>query len=205
VVSARGKAALGLALASALLLACNAIIGLHAGEAGCGNGELDPGEECDDGPDAGPTCVDCQVHCIVDGAFTDPLTHRCYALVPDGGTLSWTGGLAACQALGYGYAMAGVSSPEEVAFLAPHLSTDHTWVGGTDITGVDDAGAVQIGPYRWVDGEPWWPEFPWETGEPNDVGMNEHCVAAQQVSSPTATVQFLDADCASTYPVLCER
>jgi hypothetical protein len=48
----------------------------------CGNGIVDPGEECDDPTPGNHGCTLCKVDCGEAGAFKDPATSHCYWLLP---------------------------------------------------------------------------------------------------------------------------
>ena len=91
----------------------------------CGDGLVQPGEECDDGAAASPyfDCAGCKLACKA-GEFADPTTHHCYRVVPD--PLTSHDAALACASLG-GY-LAAINTPEENALLVPHIAAP-TWIG----------------------------------------------------------------------------
>lgn len=91
----------------------------------CGDGLVQPGEECDD--DAAPSpyfdCSGCKLACKA-GEFQDPTTRHCYRVVPDA-AISKDAALA-CAGLG-GY-LAAINTAEENALIQAHISAT-TWIG----------------------------------------------------------------------------
>jgi len=143
----------------------------------CGDGVLDPGEECDDGNVvAGDGCsADCVVECepiepmsMNEAVFKDPATFHCYR---------WTGGLAPdCWIPTYAQAEADCASwygdvaalstlPELEVVVASGIVQPYALdvlLGAQDVTGMGD--------WLWMNGEPWiyvagMP--PWNGAEPN--------------------------------------
>lgn len=162
-----------------------------SGSLTCGDGTVDPGEECDDGNlttfDGCTTCVvDCEM-----SAHKYAANHHCYRVfstVGDEPTAE-----AACEAwggaAGLGH-LVSVSDAGEQAFLVSFV-TQPGWMGGGDV--------VTEGTYKWYDGSAF--AFThWAPNEPNDPGHVENCIFAQ------ATGDWDDHNCAMTQPTyICER
>lgn len=91
----------------------------------CGDGVVQPGEECDDGAAASPyfDCSGCKLACKA-GEFEDPTTRHCYRVVPD----LVTSNNAASACAGLGAYLAAINTPEENALIQPHIMAP-TWIG----------------------------------------------------------------------------
>ncbi len=65
----------------------------------CGDGRVQPGEECDDAAAPSPyfDCSGCKLACKA-GEFQDPATRHCYRVVPD--AAASTDAASACKSLG---------------------------------------------------------------------------------------------------------
>jgi Lectin C-type domain len=106
--------------------------------AGCGDGHVDPGEECDDGPGnsddaaAAATCTSackrraiCGALASSNGAAIDPATGHCYVAWP--GPVTWAAAQQRC--LASGGTLAGADSPAEEALLESLAGGSARWVG----------------------------------------------------------------------------
>lgn len=151
---------------------------LEARDPVCGNGLIEPGEECDDsGLTGSDACMGCQVVCSLFGAgAVESKDHHCYRSYEEA---SFEGARAACEALG-GY-LATIADKEENE-LVRTLVTSSNFIGGFEDVALM-SGAT--GAYGWVSREPF--VFTnWAAGEPNrDDGYCsngafacfEHCLA----------------------------
>jgi hypothetical protein len=143
----------------------------------CGDGHIDPGEECDDGPSSpSQYCDACDVIC--DGPFEveDPQSHHCYYdTVADAMHNSWQTGRSWCQTAFNGDLVV-ISDMAELAFvqgLASNEYNEDRWIGATD--------SGQEGQYEWVNGEPWVymnGNAPWASGEPSQ-STTDDCIVLQ--------------------------
>jgi hypothetical protein len=160
--------------------------GAGGSRAMCGNGVLDPGEECDDPTPGKHGCTQCKVDCSEPKAFKDPATSHCYWVLTD--EASFDASVVSCELSGGGR-MAAVTSPAELAFLASHVAGP-VWIGAK-------APAPMAKPV-WLDGEPW--SFqPWAPGQPTH-GAKDFCVVLEGKA-----LGFAMDDCALTRGALCER
>jgi cysteine-rich repeat protein len=154
----------------------------------CGNGTVDPGEECDPTSATVPGCSNfCRIECSGTGEYLRPFIQSCYRLLPDK-PLAWGGASNDCVT--WGGWLATIDSAEEQAFVAS-LVSDRTWIGANDKTVEGD--------FAWDSGEPWGYQN-WATGEPSDT-LGEDCVELN------ATLDFAwnDTACADPHVFLCER
>jgi len=158
----------------------------------CGDGLLDPNEECDDANDVDADgCTACVVDCNDVGtvvAAKHPTTFHCY-LYEVVATVVWDDSRQACQ--DQGGDLATVTSGEEAAFIKQSFdgaTMDHVWVGLNDI-------AVE-GTFEWIGGEPV-SYTEWIAGEPNDTNMLEDCTEVR----PTG---WNDRNCDALLAYLCE-
>jgi hypothetical protein len=140
----------------------------------CGNGVVDPGEECDDALSPAGTCTDCSVVCVGDGEHKD--AGHCYRVST---TLSnWWSARDACGAWRTGAYIAVVTSqPEqdfvasivvESSFLGAQLDRGAwtwmngepfafaSWENGQGTPGEEDCIAMWVGEPPWYDVECWW-------------------------------------------------
>jgi cysteine-rich repeat protein len=157
---------------------------------GCGDGIVDPGEECDDGNEqADDGCSSCIIECEP-AAAKDPSTGHCYRVFAIAS--AWGDAEASCKAWGGGAGLGhlvSIGDASEQAFVAG-LVTQAAWIGGGD--------AVTEGVYTWTDGTPWTYEI-WAPNEPNDTTV-EDCVFMR------ADGDWDDHDCAYEWPsYVCER
>lgn len=159
-----------------------------AGPETCGNGVIDPGEECDDANDAPfDGCRHCVVECNGLGAFKDPTTHHCYRL----NNLKSDFATATVFCASGGSTLAAITSAEELAAVTPHLAGE-VWLGASEL--------AMTGVYTWADGEPWG-FAPWRPGEPDGAFLNQACI--KLVIPPP--MGFADEDCTKKLAFLCER
>ena len=151
----------------------------------CGNGVVDPGEECDDKTSAEQGCKQCMVDCSEPGAFKDPATFHCYW--PVLAELSFSKSSVNCQSFPGG-GLATVTSASELGEIANHV-TGPMWIGGM---------VGSNGELIWLDHEPW-SFHPWAVGEPSG-GSKDLCLALGG-----APLLFAMDDCELTRASLCER
>jgi hypothetical protein len=142
----------------------------------CGDGKLDPGEQCDEGaansddPASSATCTTfCQRRApcgSLTGALAaaiDPQSGRCY--VAWAGPLNWEGARADCQSRG-GDLMSVTSAGENALLKA--LAATRSWIGLYTPPGATQA-------FHWVTGESLG-YTAWATGEPDNKNANQACV-----------------------------
>jgi len=165
----------------------------------CGNGDIDPGEECDPG---GGRAVGCDASCMLvcDGPhdLTDPATNHCYYFDSGDTNLAWTEARSFCKSTWAGDLLI-LESMSEYQFLLPGMSTATTpvyfWTGGIE---------PSPGNYFWYDGSPIaFPpnQPPWTDTEPNGNG---DCIIWH--ADVTSEAEGLgDLPCANTYHPFCER
>lgn len=92
----------------------------------CGDGILQPGEQCDDATAPPGTCSQCRSQCLK-GEFQDPFTHHCYRLITGQDAQDWNTARVSCSTKG-GY-LATITSAEENALVASNLNGE-AWLGG---------------------------------------------------------------------------
>jgi cysteine-rich repeat protein len=162
-----------------------------SGSASCGNGVVDPSEECDDanvtpGDGCDPACV---IECGSD-AIKSSVDGHCYRIflqalhAPDAQQEceDWGG------APGLGH-LVSIQNSTEQGFVG-QLATTKAWIGGGD--------AAVEGTYEWYDGTPWIYEN-WAPDEPNDITV-EDCMFFQVGG------KWDDHDCNDPRPAyICER
>lgn len=131
--------------------------------------------------------------------FVDPATMHCYLHLSDQ-TGTWDEARQACQALGDGFDLVGISSAEEHAFViaepsfeAVLLGGEYVWIGGTDV--------AKEGDFVWINGESFFYDA-WLDGEPNDFELNEDC-SVYRVRG--GVIGYDDQNCDDSYTPLCER
>ena len=152
----------------------------------CGNGMVDPGEECDDKTPGGHNCTQCRLDCLESGAFKDPATAHCYwALSVE---MSFYQSSVGCEA-SPGGRLATVTSASELDLIAKHV-VGPVWIGASELG--------STGELQWLDQEPW-SYHPWGPGEPGQ-GTKDSCVMLGGVP-----LLFGLDDCALTRASLCER
>lgn len=154
--------------------------------ASCGNGVIDPGEECDDKTPGGHNCTQCRLDCTEPGSFKDPATSHCYwALSTE---MSFFQSDVMCQSFPGGR-LATVTSPYELGLIAKHV-VGPVWIGASELG--------PTGELQWLDQEPW-SYHPWGPGEPSQ-GTKDSCLMLGGVP-----LLFGLDDCALTRASLCER
>jgi len=148
----------------------------------CGNGMIDPGEECDDqngSPDDG--CNACDAYCFP-GELEEPTTHHCYRFETDEKTRDKA--KDACDKIGL--YLASITSQEELDFIALLTNyIDDRWIGGLNVNGV----------WTWDNGEPWG-FTKWEPSQPNGSGV---CLDVRASSNV-----WNDDDCTEVHDFICE-
>jgi cysteine-rich repeat protein len=157
----------------------------------CGNGMVEPGEECDDGNTA--TSDGCNASCVIEcnsNAIKNPTNGHCYRIFNV--AVKAADAQAACAAWGGAPGLGNLVSIEdatEQGFVG-QLTTVKAWMGAGD--------AAVEGTYVWYDGTPWNYEN-WAPNEPNDTTV-EDCTFLQVGG------QWDDHDCNDPRPAyLCER
>jgi cysteine-rich repeat protein len=161
--------------------------GAGGAPASCGNGVLEPGEECDDGNalvDDG--CTQCSIDCDEPGAFKAPESAHCYWVLPK--PMSFFESSVKCQYQG-GY-LASVTSSSELALIDSAGVNRPVWLGASAL--------APNGTFRWLDGEPW-VFAPWSGSKPEVTGK-DLCVV---VTGEPLT--FEANECALARKGLCER
>ena len=164
----------------------------------CGNGILEPPEECDDGDtNNGDGCDEnCVVVCEM-GGIKRPLTNHCYWTF--GNDKSWNEARVSCENLGGGAHLATVLNAEERNFIDDVVDPDAKyWLGGEDF--------LMDGTFVWITGEPF-PGDLWGGGEPNNggaIGSEQDCVAAFEIGG-SSNDAFDDEDCDDNFDWVCER
>jgi cysteine-rich repeat protein len=158
---------------------------------GCGNGKLDPGEECDDKNKVdGDGCDSCDVACV-GGGVEHPMTHHCYLI---GGTpVGWDAAKISCEAAP-GYYLAVLATVPEIDFIKLSPLAD-VWIGGKKVNNA----------WTWVNDEDWiyvdnMP--PWRSGQP---AGGADCVELGSVADGNDAGTLNDSDCLNPKPYLCER
>ncbi|MBM66509.1 MAG: hypothetical protein CMH55_09775 [Myxococcales bacterium] len=152
----------------------------------CGNGEVDPGEQCDDGNQANwDGCSrDCMVEELPSGC-EELETERPHATFLCNEGQRWAEALETCQS--FGGSLATIDSDE-----------DSAWFGGL-------AGGAWMGMNdRQVEGEWRWSGRDsdyrnWNNNEPNDHGRGEDC------GQVLGNGRWNDADCNRASAFFCER
>jgi cysteine-rich repeat protein len=152
----------------------------------CGDGHLDPGEECDDGNVTnGDGCSqDCHIECDSPGEFLSPTSLHCYFAASDHPGASWDDARAFCAAMHAD--LAAVTSQDELDLVASQLD-GVAWIGG------------QVSPsgFTWTDGEPW--SFaPWRGPAQPPFDPHKACVVLDDD-------HFDVDDCNAKHAFLCER
>jgi cysteine-rich repeat protein len=185
------------------------------GGALCGDGQIEPVEECDDGNEIeGDGCYQCKYDCGCPGcsagaeckncpamglsSFKDTGSKHCYTYNPTVAT--WDDARAACVGLGGDLAAPSTVAEGQSVLDLKHLPifsagdpNARCWTGGNDV--------ATEGVFVWSNGEMWNaapPGIAWSAGEPNG-GTASNCV----VIGPDATVR--DRNCIEPLPFLCER
>lgn len=152
----------------------------------CGNGVVDPDEECDDKSPAAHGCTACKVDCAEPGAFKDPATAHCYWVQVE--SQSFFESNVTCE-LTPGGRLSSVTTPAELAMIATHLESS-AWIGASALG--------TKGEIVWLDDEPW-VYSAWAPGEPKPGGKN---LCVKLGGQP---LLFEMDDCALARSSLCER
>lgn len=187
-----------------------------SGGAICGNGMVEPGEECDDGNAIeGDGCYNCLLDCGCEGCqagmlcegcgpsagsvtYKDPASKHCYLY---GGTEeAWPVARSECSA--WGGDLAGFSTVIELNMikdtgilksLAGGAPSARCWVGGND--------QAAEGQYVWANGELWNDPpvgLSWASAQP-DGGANQNCVYID------GQYMMRDRECSIFASFVCER
>jgi cysteine-rich repeat protein len=160
----------------------------------CGDGNLDPDEECDDADDDdldGCTSA-CAIDCSGVGAgwYAESPTGRCYWIGTD--KVDWVTAEAEC--VEWNGHLASIQSSGEQSFVvggALAVAAYDPWIGLSD--------GFAEGTYAWTNMEPY--DFSaWAAGQPNESEI-EDCVL---LVFATAWL-WHDADCAAQRAFACER
>ncbi len=129
----------------------------------CGNGNVDNGEECDDGNMAdGDGCSSaCVLECNLPPGFAsiykDPSTHHCYALGTN--TNNQTDSLQLCAFSGqnakYRFYGAVIHTSAELSLITSHVAiSQKTWTSGVYSGGWQWPDAMAIASALWAPSEP---------------------------------------------------
>lgn len=94
--------------------------------------------------------------------------------------------------------LASIRSAEEQARATRvrQTVTSHVWIGGSDLT--------HEGRYVWMDRTAITYNDAWRSGEPNNYGGNEHCIALYGENHLRLKNQWNDIRCSTHLPFLCE-
>jgi len=123
----------------------------------------------------------------------DPTSSHCYVHVAQ--ATQWNNIEAQCTALGTGFHPAAITSNQELQFVRSLISNpigEPTHIGGND--------KQTEGVFVWTTGETWWAS--WLSGEPNNAGGAQDCVAMQENNGAFG---FDDKGCSVSHHYLCER
>jgi hypothetical protein len=156
----------------------------------CGNGIIDPGEECEDGPDvASGRCKSCKIVCPDGGkAFAG----HCYSIVS--GYKNWDDANKECA--GKKAHLVSITSGDENKFVHEVLIGKQQfdprtyWIGLTD--------TATEGTFVWSTNEPLTYKN-WDNNEPNDFLNNEDCA-----SLGTNNGKWNDERCSIVHQAVCE-
>jgi hypothetical protein len=156
----------------------------------CGNGILDAGEECEDGPDvASGRCKACKIVCPDSGkAFGG----HCYSLVT--GYKSWDDANKEC--VGKKAHLVSITSGDENKFVHEVLIGKQQFDPRTYWIGLSDAATE--GTFVWTTNEPLGYKN-WDNNEPNDFLNNEDCA-----SLGTNNGKWNDERCSIVHQAVCE-
>jgi hypothetical protein len=154
----------------------------------CGNGRIDPGEECDR---AGDGCTNCKVDCSESGAYKDLTSFHCYWSIPD--NHDYNGATTACAVDNHS-TLAALSTTAELDLVGPKMP-NNAWVGGK----WNGSAWVWSNNEAWVYGDDQAAAVaPWTTKH-GDNHFQRQCVS---LNGNTA----IDAQhCNDTRPSVCER
>ena len=161
--------------------------GAGGSRSGCGDGLLDPGEQCDDKnttDDDG--CTKCKVDCDEPKSFKDPKSYHCFWVLTE--KMSFFESSVMCKSSAGGR-LATVTLEQELKVIDAHASGP-VWIGASDLG--------PTGTLAWLDGAPW-ELVPWGPGEPSHGGK-DHCVLLE--GEP---LRFGMSDCDLAQKALCER
>lgn len=153
----------------------------------CGDGVIDPSEECDPGATPSALCVSCKVVCNGPSEHLEPKSHHCYRFDSSVQPERWNDARATCAA--WGGDLAAVTSAAEYTFILSFV-IKNTWLGASDL-------AVE-GTYTWTTQEPF-SFMTWDPGYPMDTTHALNCVAIG------SGLGWQDRTCGSTNFPLCER
>ncbi|HEU4410038.1 MAG TPA: C-type lectin domain-containing protein [Polyangiaceae bacterium] len=191
--------------------------GAGGGSGLCGNGQRDPGEECDDGAPyngAAFACsADCKVQCSADrfvpyvSVSRDDATGHCYVYVPVSNALGFDDAVG-CTTIGLsGFELASIRTTAEFNFVAASLPlAGDIWVGLDDPDEQDGAAS-----WRWLlDPEGVFvptESLPWGAGQPDDCcGSPLGAENGEQdcVTMASSNYVVADDDCNAPHAYLCE-
>lgn len=153
----------------------------------CGDGILDPGEQCDDrNADADDGCTKCKIDCDELNSFRDPKTSHCFWVPLDKKRFSDSNALCKPST---GGRLATVTTEQELTLIDKRVGGP-VWIGASDLG--------HPGTIAWLDDEPWGLAS-WGPGEPSH-GSKDHCVVLE--GEP---LRFGMSDCEAVQKALCER
>ena len=165
--------------------------GTGTGAAVCGDGHVDPGEECDDGNMVdNDGCTLCQVDCEPQ-AVKNPANHHCYRVFQI--ALASPAAEMECETwggqTGLGHLVSIGDANEETFVMS--LMSGAAWIGGGDTPQTP-------GMWKWYDGTPFTYTH-WAPNEPNSPAT-ETCIYMH------ADGTWDDHVCTATWPAyICER
>jgi hypothetical protein len=154
----------------------------------CGNGVVDPGEECEGGAGCTATCQKVRA-CSEPGAASSPINGHCYFALTT--PLAFTDALAACPA---GTHLATLDEIAESEAGALASSSGQSWIALR--------AAVTQGQFAWAVGSDVFDSLRYHGfmgSEPNDTSTPPICARIDPLQG------WKDQPCANLYPALCER
>ncbi|HEY7956648.1 MAG TPA: lectin-like protein [Polyangia bacterium] len=181
--------------------------------ASCGDGKIDPGEQCDDGAgnsDSPASAARCTSRCRLRaacgqvtgalGASVDPATGHCY--VAWGAPLDWASAERDCQSRGGD--LVSITSQGENDRVRTLVGATTAWIGLT----TPPAQAVATQSWKWVTGEPV-SYNGFAPSQPNDGGSGEDCgqIASDgwhDYACGWASTGNLPLSSELTFPYVCE-
>lgn len=181
--------------------------------ASCGDGKVDPGEQCDDGAgnsDSPASAARCTSRCRLRaacgsvagalGAAVDPATGHCY--IAWSAPLDWASAEADCQSRGGD--LVSITSQSENDRVRTLIGANTAWIGLT----TPPAATVATQSWKWVTGESV-SYSGFATGQPNNGGSGEDCaeMAADgwhDYACGWASTGNLPLSSAITFPYVCE-
>jgi hypothetical protein len=159
-------------------------------ESSCGNGVIEPGEECDGGPNCTANCYT-KRPCTEAGAYSSPINGHCYFV--QSGTVNYSTALNSCPAGTHLATLADISETEASAVAVTGDAND-AWIAlkAASTLGVYAWGALSSEAFNSRRYHGFQGNEPNETGTPN-------CVRVVDGQG------WKDTSCNNNYDSLCER